>query len=91
MTSEWYKAFYNSENKIEEITNNQISDYILMAKKWISLGTVRNLKIISSPLSIQNNNGDVMHAIKNTDNGFKIWRSLFYWISSIQSKHGRNI
>tara|TARA_B100001248_G_C27380982_1_gene456930 strand:- start:706 stop:1815 length:1110 start_codon:yes stop_codon:yes gene_type:complete len=33
MTSEWYKAFYNSEDKIEEITNNQISDYILMAKK----------------------------------------------------------
>ena len=45
---------------------------------------MRNLKIISSPLSIiKNNNGDVMHAIKNTDNGFNNFgEAYFTWISS---------
>ena len=49
-----------------------------MAKSGLAWAQ-ENLKIISSPLSIiKNNNGDVMHAIKNTDNGFNNFGEAYF-------------
>ena len=70
-TVDWYKTCYKSPNRIAEKTHTGVLSISQMPKRRVSLGSMTLLEQIQiTPLRESTSGGDVLHALKSTEDDF---------------------